>query len=323
MKSRKFIDAIIDKWPAKVLSVVIAMLLFMFNRMSALEERFFSVPLSVAIDGDFVPASSYPRMVRVTLRGEANSIYPILEDDIEAYIDLTRYKTEGVYKAPVLIRKKGTALGVDPLEAQVDPLEVAVAIEKRLTKFVPVTPTFRGYLESGYELSSYTVSPPQIEVSGPAGLVENLKDLTTDFIELSGKKENFSVSVKVINRDGLLSIRGNGMVEFGGTIQQSIMIRTLERLPIVLSGLKDGLIARPKANFGSVRLQGSQNDLEAYVPEASLLSLDCSSVDGEGLYILPLIVSSPPNFTVVRFDPIEIEVEIDSADDQFAPEAPR
>ena len=63
-------------------------------------------------------------------------------------------------------------------------------------------------------------------------------------------------------------------------------------------------------NYGSARLQGSQNDLESFQPDASFLSLDCSNVDAAGLYILPLIVSAPPNFTVVRFDPMEIAVEV-------------
>ncbi len=311
MKNKKFLDQITGNWPAKVLSIVVAILLFTFNRMSTLEERFFSVPLRVNLDGNLVPASSYPRMVRVTLRGEANSVFPILEEDIEAILDLSKYKSEGVYKAPVLIRKKGTATGVDPLEVHVDPLEVAVAIERKDSKKVSVTPSFRGYLENGYELSSYVIEPPTIDISGPAGIVARINDVTTDFVELSGRKEDFVATVKLLNKDPLLSIAGDGRVEFRGTIQQSIMIRTFDRLPIVLSGLRDGFIARPQINFGSVKLQGSQNDLETYVPDASLLSLDCSDVNDAGLYILPLVVLVPPNFTIVRFDPVEIAVEVE------------
>lgn len=310
MKNKKILDRIVDRWPVKVLSIAAAILLFMFNRMSALEERFFSVPLKVNLDGTLVPASSYPRVARVTLRGEANTIFPILEEDIEAFIDLTRYKTEGVYKAPVQIRRKGTASAADPLEIHVEPLEVAVALERKVVKSVPVTPSFRGYLESGFELSSYSIDPPQVEISGPASLMEKVSDVTTDFVELSGKKEDFSVAVKILNRDPLISIKGDAQVIFKGTIQQSVAIRTFERLPIVISGLPQGFIARPQVNYGSVRLQGSQNDLDTFEPDASFLSLDCSNVDDAGLYILPLIVSAPPQFTVVRFDPMEVAVEI-------------
>lgn len=310
MSPRKFLDRIIDNWPAKVLSIAIAIVLFMFHRMSALEERFFSVPLNIESNETLVPASSYPRMVRVTLKGEANVINPIIENDIEPYLDLTRYTEKGVYNVPVLIRRKGTAAGVDPLEVQVEPLEIAISVEEKLTRTVPVTPSFRGFLESGYELASYEIEPSLVDVSGPASLVLSVDDVMTDFIELTGRKEDFSVFVNLLNRDSLLTIQGQGMVEFRAFVQQSVSIRNYERLPIVISGLQEGFIARPKVNFGSIRLQGNVNDLDTYEPEASILSLDCSDIQEEGVYLLPLLVSAPPGFTVLRYDPVEITVEV-------------
>ncbi len=307
---KKLFDRLIANWPAKIMSLAAAILLFFFNRMSALEERFFSVPLNVSVNSDFVPSSSYPRMIRVTLRGEKDSIYPLLESDVEAYIDLTGYHSEGVYKVPVKIRKQGTALDVDPLEIKIDPMEVALSIERRSTKLVPVTPSFRGYLENGYELSSYSVDPSQIEVSGPRSAVDRIQDITTDFIELSGRREDFSAEVKVLNRDAFVSLRGDGAVSFHGVVEQSVLLRSFDHLPLVLSGVPAGFEARPESNFGSVRLQGSQKDLEAYVPEASFLSVDCSGVTKEGVYVLPVTVSAPPNFQVVRYDPMEVTIHM-------------
>lgn len=310
MNPRKILDKIIDNWPAKVLSIAIAIVLFVFYRMSALEERFFSVPLSIESDGSLVPASPYPRMVRVTLKGEANIINPIIENDIEPYLDLNRYSEKGVYNTPVLIRRRGTAVGVDPLEVQVEPLEIAISVEEKLIRTVPVTPSFRGFLESGYELASYAIEPSVVDISGPASLVLSVNDVITDFIELTGRKEDFSVFVNLLNRDSLLTIQGQGIVEFRAFVQQSVSIRNYERLPIVISGLQEGFIARPKVNFGSIRLQGNINDLESYEPESSILSLDCSGIQEEGVYLLPLLVSAPPGFTVLRYDPVEITVEI-------------
>jgi len=40
------------------------------------------------------------------LRGEKNNIFQILEEDIEAYIDLSKYASEDTHKIPVQIRKK-------------------------------------------------------------------------------------------------------------------------------------------------------------------------------------------------------------------------
>jgi YbbR domain-containing protein len=315
LNGRNVLEKLANNWPAKVISIVVAIFLFMFHRMSALDERYFSIPLRVQTDGQLVPASSYPRNVRVTLRGESNTVLTIVEDDIEAYIDLTKYKNEGVYKAPVQIQKKGSALGINPLEIQVDPVEIALAIEKKESKVVGITPSFRGFLNNGYELSSYVMEPSQVEVSGPTSVVDKISDVTTDFIELTGRKENFTVSVKLLNKDPLIKIAGNGMVNFQAVVQPSVLVKTFDHLPIVISGLNQKFVARPQINFGSVKLQGSQNDLDVYTPDASLLSLDCSEITEEGTYMLPVIVSAPQNLSVIRYDPQDVPVEVAKAVD--------
>jgi len=110
---KKTLAMIANNWPAKVLSIGLAIFLVVFHRMNLLQNRFFSVPLKIETPGNLIPASSYPRMVRVTLRGEANGINPILEDDIEAYLDLSKHTEAGSYREPVQIRKLGTALGIE------------------------------------------------------------------------------------------------------------------------------------------------------------------------------------------------------------------
>lgn len=309
-KYDKLLDRLISNWPAKVLSLVIAILLSMFHRISILEERYFSVPLKIETSGDLLPSGPYPKVVRLIVKGEANAIYPIQESDVEAYADLSKFTNPGLYRAPIQVEKKGSAVGIANLEIQVDPLEVMIPLDHSLTKQVPVTPSFRGYLESGYELSNYTLEPSQVTIYGPVNIVSGINDVTTDYIELTGRKENFSVATKIVNKESLVKIEGPLTVTFSATIQQSIVIRTFEKLPIIVSGLKNGLLARPQINFGTVKLQGSQLDLDAYTPDSSLLSLDCSEIDKEGTYLLPLIVTAPKNFIVLRYEPLEIPVEI-------------
>jgi hypothetical protein len=304
------LEKTVENWPAKVLSIALAIILFIFHRMSILEDRFFSVPLNVETAGHLVPSGSYPRMVRVSLRGDANSIYPIVEDDIEAYIDLTRYTDPGTYRAPVQIRKKGTAQGVEALEIGVDPLEVSVALDQRISKYVPLSPNFRGYLEPGYEMVSYTLEPTQVVVDGPLGLVSGISELSTDFIELTGRNDDFSSTVRILNRDPLLVIRGNGMVEFKGFVRELIIIQNFDNLPIIINGLDDRFIAEPEITRGSVRLEGGQIELGNYTAADTVLSLDCSGIDRGGVHILPVSVLIPPMFTLIRTDPEQVMVQV-------------
>jgi YbbR domain-containing protein len=313
VNSRKLLAMAVEHWPAKVLSIALAIILFVFHRMSALEDRFFSAPLQIELDGNLVPASSYPRMIRVSLRGEANSIYPILEDDIEVYLDMTRYTEEGTYRAPVLVRKKGTALGVEPLEISVDPLEVSLELDQKISKYVPLTPNLQGFPEPGYELVSYSLTPSQVAVEGPLRLMTALSELSTDSIELGGRSEDFTASVHILNRDPLLIIRGDGLVEFRGFIKKLIIIRGFENLPITPRGLAERFVIEGEVPEGSIRLQGEQGELESYLPQGRVLTLDCSQIDSPGLYALPVLADIPPAFTLIRMDPSFVTVQVDQA----------
>ncbi|MDR2078129.1 MAG: hypothetical protein LBP74_00225 [Treponema sp.] len=312
LNGRELLIKAVENWPVKVLSVALAIILFVFHRMSVLEERFFSVPLRVETAGSLIPASPYPRMVRVSLRGDANSIYPILEDDIEAYLDLTRYNDPGTYRTVVQIRKTGTALGVDPLEIRVDPLEVTLDLDQRISKLVPVTPSFRGYVEAGYELVSYTLTPTQVVVDGPLNVMGALSELFTDFVDLDGRMEDFSAQVRILNRDPLLVIRGDGFTTFQGFVKELIVIRNLDEFPIGLSGLAEEFTAAAEFERGSIRFEGTQKNLDLYGSSVSLI-VDCSAITEEGTYTLPVTAVLPPPLTLIRVEPGEVTIHVGRA----------
>jgi YbbR domain-containing protein len=248
--------------------------------------------------------------VRITLKGESNSIDPILEEDIEAYVDLTKYRSEGVYKTSVLVRKKGTAMEADPLEIKVEPLEVAIGIEKRLSRTVPVVPSFRGYLEPGYELAAYLIDPPVAEIYGPRSIVEKYKDISTDPIELAGRKENFLTRVKLAKKDFLVGFAGSDTIEFRATVQTTIAIKTFENLPITLLELERGLAVEGSVPTGSLKVQGSSPDLSDWKPPENSLSADCSQIRKPGLHTLPVRVALPGDFLILKHEPESVTIRI-------------
>ena len=191
--SRQGIEHLLSDWPAKVLSIAGAVALFFFYQFNRLEERPLSVPLRVEVNNELVPASQYPRTVRLVVRGESNAIFSILEEDLQASIDLGPYRNAGIVRVPVLVEKRGSALGIDPLEISVEPPEIALSIEPRVERDIHVVPSFRGYLEPGYELAGFKLEPSKIEVAGPASLMEEIDDVATEPIELTGRSENFKI----------------------------------------------------------------------------------------------------------------------------------
>jgi YbbR domain-containing protein len=219
MNSRELLSKITEKWPVKILSLAAALLISLFYKMSTLETRPFSAPLRVE-SSNMVPASYYPQTVKINIRGEKNSISPILEEDIEAYVDLNKYTLEDSYRIPVQIRKKGSLLGIEPLEITVEPSDIHVRLENNISRVVDISPSFNGFIADGYEMTSILIIPSHVTVEGPRSSVEALSEFNTATIDLEGRSKNFSIMVNIINNDPFIVIHGSKMIEYRAVIRQ-------------------------------------------------------------------------------------------------------
>ena len=316
MDGRKLIAKAVENWPAKVLSLGLAIVLFIFHRMTTLEDRFFSVPLIIERKGTLMPSSPYPRMIRVGLRGEANSIYPVVEDDIETYIDMEKFDVPGVYTVPVQWRKKGTALGVETLQITVDPMEVTLSLDNKISKVVPLTANLRGQVETGYTLTSYSLNPAQVVIDGPAELVWSISEVFTDAIDLDGRSGDFSVMASILNQDPLMVMRGNGTTEFLGIVSQIVAVRNIIGVPISVTGLMEGFSAELETKSGIIHLEGGpQNVLEQFEPPPDFLRVDCSGISMPGTYVLKVTAGTAGSM-VLKIEPEEVTIEIRAGDEE-------
>jgi len=317
LNNKKLISGIIENWPVKVLSIAIALLLFVFNRLNTLTTRPLSVPLAVETSSTLVPASAYPQNVRVNLRGEDEGIKSISESDIEAYVDLSRYEDGGLYSAPVQIRKKGSATGIEPLEIAVHPPKISVQLDQRISKTIPLTAAIRGRAADGFDLVSYTLSPQEVALVGPRGSLESVVELETDSIELDGRNGDFTAVVTIVNPSPLFILRGNGTAEFACVIRPSVSVRSIEDIPIVLTGLAPVFEADTGGRTGSARIEGRQSALDSFQPHPNFFTVDCADLHRPGTYTLPVEFDLPPEFTLIRREPEELTVTVTLKEDRF------
>ena len=314
MNLKKLFSKAVKNWPAKVLCIGLAVILFIFHRMSNIESRFFSVPLKIEYMSSLMPSVSYPRMIRLTLKGEANSIYPILEDDIEVFVGMENYTTPGTYHVPVQWRKKGTALGVENLQITVDPAEIIFTLDYKISKFVPLVPSFHGKVDSGFSMTSYTLNPSQIIIDGPADLMVNVSELYTEPIDLDGRSSDFSGVVNIMQRDPLIVIRGSGNAVFNGIISRFIPVRNFSSIPITVTGLMEGLTEELEIKTGSLHLEGeNQESVARFVPPPDFLKVDCSGISEPGIYILRVQSENTEERGIrIRIFPEEVRITISS-----------
>jgi hypothetical protein len=298
MSRVKLQELLLNNWPAKILSVGCALVLFVFHRTSSWEERFFSVPLVVEGADSLVPANRYPAMIRVTLRGNANNIYPVINSDIETYINLGGTNEKGTRNFPVLVRKKGTALGAEPLEISVDPMEIPIELDTKLNAFVNITPDVQGEPAAGFELTRAAVNPPRIRIEGPEKLVRRYSELPTEAIDIEGRSVDFTVVTRVVNPEPLIMLHSESVIEFYGEVRPIMIIRNFAAVPVEIRNLNARFRFAEPPVFGEIRLEGPQNELEQWQPSGNLF-VDCGGINAPGEYDLRLHLQLSANFKLL------------------------
>jgi len=284
--------------------------LLIYHRMSLLETRIFFTPIVIEQLNAMMPSNSYPRIVKVSLKGESQNLNSILEEDIEAYVNLKDIRTAGTYKVPVLWRKKGTAQGVEPLQISVDPMEITFSLDHKVSKFVPIVVNFAGQVEAGYNMNSYSIEPNQIVVEGPAALMGSLSELQTELIDLTGRRGDFSVTASILHTDPLIVIRGEGTVTFSASVSQIILVRNISNVPITVTGLDEQFIVEPELITANVHIEGNDsNTVETFRPSRGFLRIDCSQISESGDYVLNILVQAVAGLNI-RVEPREVKIQI-------------
>ncbi len=310
MKPRERVRRLFSNLPVKVLCLAAAVILFMFNRINTMTERSFSVPLSVEAPPGFAVSSPYPSRVRITLRGEAQAISPVLEEDILASASLESHTAAGSFRTPVRVDRAGTAIGVEPLEVRVEPQEITFALEPLLEKRVAVVPDVKGTPAHGYELASYEISPRTMVVRGPASKVRAVTTLGTEEVDLTGRTGAFSVRVRVLLPDPLVKTTGDAFIDFRAAIQEAMVSRRFESVPVTAVDVPAGVRLRDtQLPPGSVQVQGTQLAIEAITEEQVQLVLDCATVHRAGSWKLRPRPEVPSTVEVVDWTPKELSVE--------------
>ena len=119
--------------------------------------------------------------------------------------------------------------GMDMQDVTIDPAEIIVRtkLKKRIqTITVPVKVAYKGELPAGLKITSATVNPFKVTVSGAPSVVEPLKELNLEPVDLEKVTKNASVPVKILLPAGVTAARETVDVDL--TVEDSSAEKTKE-----------------------------------------------------------------------------------------------
>jgi YbbR domain-containing protein len=173
-------------WPLKIVSLVLAAMLWMAVANEASSEIGLEVPLEyrnippqLEITGDMT------NTVQVRLRGSSNVIKEITAKDVSTTIDLGKM-ARGEKIVPLSPQNVQAPFGAEVI--RVNPSSVRFNLERTITKKIPVMPTIVGQPTDTYEVAKVSVNPSVVEIEGPESRVNALSSIATVPIRLDRKQ---------------------------------------------------------------------------------------------------------------------------------------
>src|SRR5215831_17217090 len=184
---------ITNNWQLKIVSLVLAVMLWMAVANQASSEIGLEVPLEyrniprqLEITGDMT------NTVQVRLRGSSSLIKDITAKDVSTTIDLGKM-TSGEKVVPLSPQNVQAPFGAEVI--RVNPSSVRFTLEMTLTRRVPIKPTITGQPADGWEIGQVLVSPDAIEVEGPESRISTLSSIATVPVRLDRKQSSIDQQV--------------------------------------------------------------------------------------------------------------------------------
>ena len=317
MSKRSLIERMLDKWPAKIICLIISIFLYIFHQTSIIDKRNIVVPLKIVENGLVMHVGKVPSTVSVVVRGNDSDVKSVVPSDFEATVNLDEITEKGDYLIPVKISLSEKRMEFDPFEVKLKNHQVEVSVDLKDIKYVELVPSVVGEVAHGYTISSIEMNPSFIEISGAKSILDKISHIDTTKINVSNAKNTFSTDCE------FLQVSKNFTIEDINPAKATVIITPLEyekqfeNNSVQILNLDDNfeIVSNlPKIN---VTLKGTMPDLEPYEPGKNFVQLDCSLIKSEGIYSIPVKINYPKKFQLLSksFDTINLKIKIKRIDE--------
>ncbi len=190
----------LEDWGLKLLALAITLALWLgVTGLSTPMRRSMTVPLNTIISNDAIVTNTLRQDIEVVLSGDKRRFEQLNSGDISATLYLTDLPPGSwvMSLTPDTISLNNLPQGITLDEVR--PGNMAVKLDSVAEKDVVVRVDTIGATAPGFEVYSTTVTPPRIRVRGPANLMTLVDYVQTDKIDLTGKREGFSVRQITVN----------------------------------------------------------------------------------------------------------------------------
>jgi len=298
-----FLHGLTDHIWTKIVSIMIALVLWGVVLGSRSVEVMKEVPVEIVTSPDIVVSNEVPDRVSFRLSGPKAFLRTILdrrEDPIR--INLT-----GVKPSVLTYRffSDGIRVPIGVKVLSVNPAAVQIKLEYLKKKDVPVLAELRGALPAGLRLGSVQLKPDVVRIKGPESRVDAVTEVATKPIDLSELKQS-------IEKEVALDLVRLGVQLDGPLPRASIQLDQISpnfRIKNVDIRVLSPYKVRIEEKSVTVLVRAALHDVEALDRSQVFASVDLRERK-KGRYVESVRVKLPPHVGLVRVIPDHVTVTL-------------
>jgi YbbR domain-containing protein len=301
-------------WPfrhfwLKVLSVLVAVLLWMVVSGEEIVERGLRVPLELQqVSANIELLGDVPTTVDVRVRGASGTLSRVGTGDVVAVLDLRTART-GRRLFPLGPDQVRVPFGVEVV--QVTPSAVAMVFELSATRQVPVVAAVDGRPAPGFVVGPLAADPQSVEVIGPESAVKRVTEVLTEPVSVSGARAAVKDTVSLGLLDPSLRLKAVRSAVVTVQVLPAPLERTLRNRPVHLRNLAATLEAQAVPAAVELTLRGNRDALNRVDPDDIGAFVNLAGL-GPGQYSLTVHADSSPDVGITRVEPASVQVLITS-----------
>jgi len=264
--------AVTENIGIKIVSVLFAILLWLYVTAQIGERQTFKVPLDlVNIPESLAIVHAAPKEISVTVRGPRSELMKLrFLSRVRGTVDLSGAK-RGTVVVPLSPAILNLPAGFPAGDASIDsPRSLTLDFERMISAYVPVAPVFRGAVPREMILVGQpVVSPPVVLVRGSAAAMSGLAAVETEPIDLRGRRSGFAQEAVVRAGEGREARPRSVRIEVGIAKRA---LRTLPEIPPTVLQVEDGFQVECSPPTAALAVEGPEDLV------ARIVNDDCSIV---------------------------------------------
>ncbi len=266
------------------------------------------IPVSISMPG-YVLLENRQVKIDIGLNGSQQQFNKITTNDIKIAVTIQNPK-EGLNKLTISQHNITVPKGVSI--SSINPKEIDIYIDEKITKKVPVKLIYSGSLLEGYAINPLLIIPQEVTITGPESIIGKMEYMKTDPIVLRKDfVEDFDCQSKIDTENKNIAVNPK---EISARIEvfKEFEIRKFKNIPIKPLGyIQNSNKMQIKTNNALVIVEGLKNIIEVTTSDEIRVFIDLSNIEKPGEYTLNVqCLLENNNLSVKEISPKTVNVLI-------------